>query len=73
MQASPQAGRPGAATKPWTGGQLDFDSPEANIIFDPATGDGLYLIAASQSFSGMSGDELEGIGPPVDLPRRRRS
>ena len=46
-----------AATKPWTGGQLDFDSPEADIIFDPATGDGLYLIAASQSFSGMSGDE----------------
>ena len=29
-------------------GQLDFDSPEAQFIIDPATGDGLYLIAASQ-------------------------
>lgn len=45
-----------AATEPWTGEPLDFDSPAADVIFDPATKDGLYLLVASRSFGGISGD-----------------
>jgi hypothetical protein len=48
------------ATEPWGGGQLDFDSPAADVIFDPKYGDGLYLLVASQSFNGMSEDEWSG-------------
>ena len=45
------------ATEGWNGGPLDFDSPAADVIFDPALGDDLYLLVASQSFSGVSADE----------------
>ncbi len=44
------------ATEPWTGGQLDFDSPAADVIFDPRRGNGLYLLVASQPFVDMSED-----------------
>ena len=44
------------ATEPWGGEPLDFDSPAADVIFDPALEDGLYLVVASQTFSGMSED-----------------
>jgi hypothetical protein len=37
-----------AATEPWTGGALDFDSPAADVIFDPARGDARYIVLASQ-------------------------
>ena len=46
-----------AATQPWNGEPLGYDSPAADVLFDPATADGPYVIVASQSFSGMSGDE----------------
>jgi hypothetical protein len=42
------------ATEPWTGGELAFDSPEADVIFDPAFGDRLYLILASQPYGSAS-------------------
>jgi hypothetical protein len=48
------------ATEPWGGEPLDFDSPAADVIFDPTHGDGLYLIVASQSFSQLSEDEWTG-------------
>ena len=48
-----------AATVPWDGEPLDFDSLAADVIFDPATKDGLYLIVASQSFSDMSADDWQ--------------
>ncbi|HSL76057.1 MAG TPA: hypothetical protein VK867_03860, partial [Candidatus Limnocylindrales bacterium] len=45
------------ASEPWGGEPLDFDSPAADIVFDPAYGDGLYLVVASQPFSQMSEDQ----------------
>jgi hypothetical protein len=44
------------ATEPWGGGPLDFDSPAADIIFDPAFGDRLYLLLASQPYGDLSQD-----------------
>jgi hypothetical protein len=44
------------ATERWGGEPLDFDSRAADVIFDPVIGDGLYLVVASQTFSGMSED-----------------
>jgi len=46
------------ATEPWMGGALNFDSPAADVIFDPVLGDRLYILLASQSgrpdqFDGM--------------------
>ena len=38
-----------SATEPWTGGPLNFDSPAADVIFDPELGDDLYIVLASQS------------------------
>ena len=38
------------ATEAWTDGELDFDSPAADIIFHPALGDRLYFVLASQPF-----------------------
>ena len=42
------------ATEPWTDGQLDFDSPAADVIFHPTLGDRLYFVLASQPFEGAS-------------------
>lgn len=35
------------ATEPWMGGELDFESPMADVIFDPALGDRVYVALAS--------------------------
>jgi hypothetical protein len=48
------------AAQPWGGEPLDFDSPAADVIFDPTHGDGLYLLVASRSFSQLSEDEWSG-------------
>ena len=45
------------ATEPWTGEALNFGSPAADVVFDPALGDGLYLVVASQPYGGLSQDE----------------
>jgi hypothetical protein len=44
------------ATEPWTGGKLNYDSPAADVIFDPALGDRLYLVLASQPLGSVSED-----------------
>ena len=44
------------ATEPWTGEPLDFDSPAADVIFDPSMGERLYLAIASQPYGGLSED-----------------
>jgi hypothetical protein len=44
------------AIVPWLGEALSFDSPAADVIFDPALGDRLYLIVASQPYLPGSGD-----------------
>ncbi len=41
------------ATEPWTGGELSFDSPAADVLFDPALGVELYLVVASQPYNGL--------------------
>jgi hypothetical protein len=45
------------ATEPWREGELDFDAPAADVIFDPTLGDRLYILLASQPRRG--GDERE--------------
>jgi hypothetical protein len=45
-----------AATEPWTGGELNFDSAAADVIFDPTLGDRLYMVLASQPYGGLSQD-----------------
>ena len=44
------------ATEPWTGGALNLDSPAADVIFDPARGDSLYIVVASQPYGGLTHD-----------------
>ena len=44
----PSAWQTRPATEAWTGGELSFDSPAADVIFDPTRGDRLYLVLASQ-------------------------
>ena len=46
-----------SATEPWTGGQLSFDTPGADIIFDPAFGGGLYIAIVSQSYGDATADQ----------------
>lgn len=45
------------ASEPWSGEALSFDSPAADVIFDPARGDGLYLLIASQPYGDLTEDE----------------
>ncbi len=49
------------ATEPWAGGPLNFDSPAADVIFDPALGDRLYMVLASQPYGGLSADAWRGV------------
>ena len=49
------------ATEPWAGGPLNFDSPAADVIFDPALGDRLYMVLASQPYGGLSEDAWRGV------------
>ena len=44
------------ATEPWTGEELSFDSPAADVIFDPAHENRLYILLASQSYGIGNGD-----------------
>jgi Tol biopolymer transport system component len=44
------------ATESWTGGPLNFDSPAADVIFDPATRDRAYLLLASKPLDSLSGN-----------------
>ena len=59
------------ATEPWTGGALDFDSPAADVIFDPALGDRLYLVLASAPHSAAGSAGL--LDDDVALPEICRS
>ena len=43
-----------SATEPWLDGVRPFDSPAIDVIFDPAHGDGLYLVLSSQPYGGLS-------------------
>ena len=46
------------ATEPWaTGEPLDFDSQAADVFFDPALGDRVYMVVASQPYDGLTEDE----------------
>jgi hypothetical protein len=61
-------GHPGSwearvATEPWTGGVLEFDSPAADVLMDPALGEDVHLAVASQPYGALSrGDWLLGVG-----------
>jgi hypothetical protein len=44
------------ATERWTRGPLGFDSPAADVIFEPTLGDRLYLVMASQPYGDGSAD-----------------
>lgn len=50
-----------SATASWSGQELSFDSPEADVIFDPRFGDGLYLLLASEPFGALSADEWRSL------------
>jgi hypothetical protein len=52
----PSGWRIRSATEPWTRGELDFDSPAADVIYDPVLGDSLYIVLASQPRSGATQD-----------------
>lgn len=68
------------ATEPWTGGALDFDSPAADVIFDPALEGRVYFALASLPradiivnrppdgglFSGNESDLMQRAGMPCD-------
>jgi hypothetical protein len=45
-----------SATELWTGGALTFDSPAADVIFEPTLGNRLYLLLASQPYGGLTSD-----------------
>jgi len=45
------------ATEPWTGGELSFNSPAADVIFDPALGARVYVVLASRSLGSLSDDD----------------
>jgi hypothetical protein len=48
------------ATEPWTGGDLSFDSPAADVLHDPTLGDRVYLLLASQPYGGLGKDGWRG-------------
>jgi hypothetical protein len=68
------------ATEPWTDGELTFDSPAADVIFDPALEGRVYLALASLPradiivnrppdggpFSGNESDLMQRAGMPCD-------
>jgi hypothetical protein len=61
-------GHPGSwearvATEPWTGGALEFHSPAADVLMDPALGEEVHLAVASQPYGDLSsGDWLLSVG-----------
>ena len=48
-----------SATEPWTSGELNFDSPEADVIFDPDFGNSLYIVIPSQPRDTPQSDQDE--------------
>ena len=52
----PKGWKSRAATQAWTGRQLDFDSPQADVVFDPRHGKDLYLLVASRPFADIGAD-----------------
>ncbi len=66
------------ATEPWTDGELNFESPAADVIFHPTFGDRLYFVLASQPFEspseahdwdGTAPGDWDGLGQvPLCLP-----
>lgn len=56
------------ATERWTGGALNFDSPAADVIFDPMLGDRLYILLASQPGRGAGqADQFDHQSDQFDL------
>ena len=51
------------ATEAWTGDPLGFDAPAADVIFDPALGDKVYLLIASLPYSGDRPGSIKGDWP----------
>jgi hypothetical protein len=52
------------ATEPWTDGELNFDSPAADVIYHPALRDRLYFVMASQPFESPSeAEDWDGTAP----------
>ncbi len=46
------------ATDTWTGGPLNFDSPAADVIFDPTFQEDFYLAVVSQPLDGQPASDL---------------
>jgi hypothetical protein len=46
------------ATAPWAGGPLAFDSPQADVLLDPALGGQVTLVMASMPLDGIAGNEF---------------
>src|SRR4051794_36502931 len=44
----PAGWRTRAATQPWAHDTLAFDAPDVDVIFDPTSGDGLYIAVGSE-------------------------
>jgi hypothetical protein len=53
----PSGWRTRAATEPWGHGEVTFDAPEVDVIFDPTLRDDLYFALVSEPLGGMSGSD----------------
>jgi hypothetical protein len=47
------------ATEPWTEGELNFDSPAADVIFHPTLGKRLYIALASRPSGSTQFDQID--------------
>ena len=59
----PSGWRVRAATEPWGHGELAFDAPYVDVIFDPTLRDDLYLAVVSEPLGGKSGSDWVNIFP----------
>ena len=50
------------ATEPWTDGELNFDSPAADVIFHPTFGERLYIALASRPSGNTQADRIDLLG-----------
>jgi hypothetical protein len=65
----PSGWRTRAATERWGHGEVAFDAPDADVIFDPTLQEDLYLAVASEALGSPSGPEWEWVSDMmVDLP-----
>lgn len=53
----PSGWRTRAATEPWGHGEVAFDAPDVDVIFDPMLRDDLYLALVSEPLDGKSATE----------------